>query len=104
MYLPLLSGLIHYAKEQELHYQHWFQNIALDLVQIDQGRGFISFQDICQVATCALQETQRPHLGLEIGRDKGLISMGMLGFAMISSQMLSKHCKSDCNITLFQAV
>ncbi|WP_419225094.1 AraC family transcriptional regulator [Acinetobacter sp. A2] len=82
----LLSGLIHYAKEQQLTYQHWFEGIALDVTQIDQGHGFISFQDICKVATRALQDTQCEHLGLEIGRDKGLISMGMLGFAMISSQ------------------
>ncbi len=38
------------------------------------------------MVTRALQDTQCAHLGLEIGRDKGLISMGMLGFAMVSSQ------------------
>lgn len=82
----LLSGLIHYAKEQQIPYQPWFQGISQDLDQIVQGNGFVSFQDICKVVTRALQDTQCAHLGLEIGRDKGLISMGMLGFAMVSSQ------------------
>ena len=78
----LLTSLIHYAEQQQWPYAHWFQDISLDLEQLRQGQGFVSFENICHVIQHALHDTPHKHLGLLLGSHEGQTSMGILGFAM----------------------
>ena len=83
-YVPpaILSGLIHFAEQHQLAYQHWFSRFNLDISQIRNLQCFVTFQQLCQVIKSAIEETSITSLGLHIGRSDGLISMGILGFAM----------------------
>lgn len=86
----LLSGLLHYAENQHIEYMHWMDGISLDIAQIKQGTGFISFQEICTVVRRALADLRDPALGVKVGITEGLMSMGILGFAMQSCQTLEQ--------------
>lgn len=82
----LLSSLIHYAEKNQIDFRPWFNDLNLNIQQIRQGDGFLPFQIICTVIQRAVD--QHPHipLGLLIGRDESLVSMGILGFAMQACQ------------------
>lgn len=85
-YIPptLLAGLVHYAEQQQWDYHPWFQHSGVNINQIQQAHRYVSYAQLCHVIETALAATRQPHLGLNIGSSEGLISMGILGFAMQS--------------------
>lgn len=90
-YIPptILAGLLHYAEQQYWDYSTWFQHSDVNINQIQQAHGYVSFTQLCHVIQNALVSSQQPNLGLKIGSSEGLISMGILGFAMQSCKTVA---------------
>lgn len=90
-YIPptILAGLLHYAEQQHSDYSAWFQHSGVNINQIQQAHGYVSFTQLCHVIQNALASSQQPNLGLKIGSSEGLISMGILGFAMQSCKTVA---------------
>lgn len=90
-YIPptILASLIHYAEQQQWNYAAWFQHSGLDIVQIQQIQGVVRFSQLCDVVRQAMTAYQQPDLGLKLGSSEGLISMGILGFAMQSCKTVA---------------
>ena len=90
-YIPptILAGLLHYAEQQHWDYSAWFQHSGVNINQIQQAHGYVSFTQLCHVIQNALASSQQPNLGLKIGSSEGLISMGILGFAMQSCKTVA---------------
>jgi hypothetical protein len=84
-----LAGLLHYAEQQHWDYSAWFQHSGVNINQIQQAHGYVSFTQLCHVIQNALASSQQPNLGLKIGSSEGLISMGILGFAMQSCKTVA---------------
>lgn len=85
----ILASLIHYAEQQEWDYKKWFEDSGLDLDQVQQSNGFVRFSQMCDVIRKAITAYDQPDLGLKMGRSEGLISMGILGFAMQSCKTVA---------------
>ncbi|MFV5192453.1 MULTISPECIES: AraC family transcriptional regulator [Acinetobacter] len=85
----ILASLIHYAEQQQWDYAAWFENSGLDAVQIQQTQGVVRFTQLCDVVRQAIAAYQQPDLGLKLGSSEGLISMGILGFAMQSCKTVA---------------
>ena len=86
----LISGLIHYAEQHQLDYFPWFDGLDLCIDQLRQGEGFIDFQTISQIIQRAVEHHPKLPLGLLIGSNEALISMGILGFAMRSCKNIEE--------------
>jgi hypothetical protein len=85
----ILASLIHYAEQQQWDYAAWFQNSGLDIAQIQQTQAVVRFSQLCDVVGQAMTTYQQPNLGLKLGSSEGLISMGILGFAMQSCKTVA---------------
>lgn len=85
----ILASLIHYAEQQQWDYAAWFQDSGLDIAQIRQTQGVVRFTQLCDVIRQAIAAYQQPDLGLKLGSSEGLISMGILGFAMQSCKTVA---------------
>jgi AraC-like DNA-binding protein len=85
----ILASLIHYAEQQHWEYAVWFQDSGLDITQIQQTHGVVRFPQLCDVVRQAIAAYQQPDLGLKLGSSEGLISMGILGFAMQSCKTVA---------------
>ena len=85
----ILASLIHYAEQQQWDYAAWFQNSGLDIAQIQQTQAVVRFSQLCDVVGQAMTTYQQPDLGLKLGSSEGLISMGILGFAMQSCKTVA---------------
>ncbi|WHP05556.1 AraC family transcriptional regulator [Acinetobacter corruptisaponis] len=85
----ILASLIHYAEQQRWDYATWFKDSGLDIGQIQQTHSMIRFSQMCEVIRTAISVQQQPALGLKIGSSEGLISMGILGFAMQSCKTVA---------------
>ena len=85
----ILASLIHYAEQQHWEYAVWFQDSGLDITQIRQTQGVVRFPQLCDVVRQAIAAYQQPDLGLKLGSSEGLISMGILGFAMQSCKTVA---------------
>ncbi len=70
-------------------YSAWFQHSGVNINQIQQAHGYVSFTELCHVIQNALASSQQPNLGSKIGSSEGLISMGILGFAMQSCKTVA---------------
>ena len=89
----ILSGLIHYAEQNDLDYLSWFSDLNIPMDQLREGEGFLDFQSVCQVIERAIQQYPHHHLGLRIGSNEALISMGILGFTMQSCKTVEDALK-----------
>ncbi len=98
-YIPpaLLSALIHYAEQESIPYEHWFNETKLDISQIRQINGYVNFQQLCQVIQSAIFESRQATLGLKLGCSEGLISMGILGFAMQACKTVGEALQTGLN-------
>ena len=85
----ILASLIHYAEQQHWDYATWFNDSGLDIGQTQQTHGVVRFTQMCNVIRKAISVQQQPALGLKIGSSEGLISMGILGFAMQSCKTVA---------------
>jgi len=85
----ILTSLIHYAEQQHWDYAIWFQDSGLDITQIQQTQSVVRFSQLCDVVRQAISTYQQPDLGLKLGSSEGLISMGILGFAMQSCKTVA---------------
>lgn len=85
----ILASLIHYAEQQQWDYAAWFQNSGLDIAPIQQTQAVVRFSQLCDVVGQAMTTYQQPNLGLKLGSSEGLISMGILGFAMQSCKTVA---------------
>ncbi len=55
-YIPptILAGLLHYAEQQQWDYSTWFQHSGVNINQIQQAHGYVSFTQLCHVIQNAL--------------------------------------------------
>ncbi|RSN78776.1 AraC family transcriptional regulator [Acinetobacter haemolyticus] len=86
----ILASLIHYAEQKKWNYKQWFEASGLDFIQIQQTNHLIHFDQLCNVVRQAISTYQQPCLGLKLGSSEGLISMGILGFAMQSCKTVAE--------------
>ena len=87
----LISGLIHYAEQHQLDYSSWFDGLDIHLNQLRQGEGFLDFQTISHIIQRAVEHHDpKLPLGLLIGSNEALISMGILGFTMRSCKNIEE--------------
>lgn len=89
----LISGLIHYAEQHQLDYFPWFDGLDIRLDQLRQGEGFLDFKTISQIIQRAIKHDPKLSLGLLIGSNEALISMGILGFTMRSCKNIEEALK-----------
>ena len=90
----LISGLIHYAEQHQLDYSSWFDGLDIHLNQLRQGEGFLDFQTISHIIQRAVEHHDpKLPLGLLIGSNEALISMGILGFTMRSCKNIEEALK-----------
>ena len=96
VFLPpsILAGLIHFAEQHDLAYQHWFEAINLDSTRVRNTQNFVSFHQLCSVVEQAMKDISSSSLGLKIGSSEGLISMGILGFAMQACKTVADALKT----------
>lgn len=85
----ILASLIHYAEQQHWDYAAWFQHAGLNIAQLQHTRSMVGFGQLCEVVRQAISTYQQPDLGLKLGSSEGLISMGILGFAMQSCKTVA---------------
>ncbi len=86
----ILASLIKYAQKHGLNYKSWFIGSNLDLNQIQKTYNVIDFEKMCFIIKNALNDSQDSNLGLKVGMDAGLVSMGILGFAMQSCETVAE--------------
>lgn len=86
----IISGLIHYAEQNQLEYLTWFDDLDISLDQLRKGDGFLDFQTISKIIQHAIEQCPLSNLGLRVGSDKALISIGILGFTMQSCKNIEE--------------
>ncbi|WP_353162165.1 AraC family transcriptional regulator [Acinetobacter guillouiae] len=86
----ILGYLIQFAEHEQWDYKKWFEGSDLDIEKVRKTNNIANLQQICKVIHKAILIQQYPNLGLKIGMHTGLISMGILGFAMQSCKTVAE--------------
>jgi len=82
----IIAGLVEHAVTKGLNPESWFAGLGLTVAHIQQSEAMISFRQATTIICRAVRELPSEPLGLHVGSREALISFGMLGFAMLSSQ------------------
>lgn len=86
----VVAGIIDFGNKQGLPAEHWIRGTGLSLQQIYQPQTLVSFRQTAMVIRRALRDFPDIPLGLRLGAQTGLVSFGMLGFAMMSCSNLKQ--------------
>ena len=86
----VVAGIIDFGNKQGLSAEHWIRGTGLSLQQIYQPQTLVSFRQTAIVIRRALRDFPDSALGLRLGAQTGLVSFGMLGFAMMSCPNLKQ--------------
>lgn len=86
----VVAGIIDFGNKHGLPAEHWIRGTGLSLQQIYQPQTLVSFRQTAMVIRRALRDFPNAPLGLKLGAQTGLVSFGMLGFAMMSCSNLKQ--------------
>lgn len=82
----VIAGLVDHAYAKGLDPAVWFTGLGLTVAHVQQSEALISFRQATTIIRRALRALPSEPLGLHVGSRDALVSFGMLGFAMLSSQ------------------
>ena len=87
----VLTGLLDYVHAENSESENWLKGTGLTLEQFQQPDTLVSFRQITTVIRRILKALPPDDaVGLQLGSRGGLVSFGMLGFAMMSSRNLQE--------------
>lgn len=86
----VLVGLCDYAEARGLPAEPWFAGQGLSPPQAREAEAKVSFRQGSTVIRRALRSLPPGPIGLELGSRGGLVSFGMLGFAMVSCRTVQE--------------
>jgi AraC-like DNA-binding protein len=86
----ILAGLMDYAHGKGFSPERWLVGTGLTPEQLQQSQTLVSFRQASTVVRRALRELPNDALGLLYGSREGVVSFGMLGFAMMSCRNLGE--------------
>lgn len=82
----VLAGLVDYARACGVAPEAWFAGTGLSVALVQQSETLVSFRQAATLIRRALRSLPADGVGLQLGSREGLVSFGMLGFAMMSSR------------------
>jgi len=82
----VLAGLVGHARAQGISPVAWFAGSGLTIEQVQQPETLVSYRQAAAIIRRALRTLPEDAVGLKLGSHEGLVSFGMLGFAMVSSR------------------
>ncbi|WP_445115315.1 AraC family transcriptional regulator [Acinetobacter sp. WZC-1] len=80
----VIAGVIDYGNKNNMFPERWIMGTGLTMHQLYLPDTLISFRQAAIIIRRALREFPKSALGLHLGYQTGLVSFGMLGFAMLS--------------------
>lgn len=82
----VLAGLVDYAQVRGVAPEAWFAGTGLSVALVQQPETLVSYRQAATLIRRALRALSADAVGLQLGSREGLVSFGMLGFAMLSSR------------------